>query len=68
MKKLSPDTRNENLSLSKAPEQYTQPFEQRTIEQLYSNRLQEKHCLHGVTLKTTTNTLLDQYLQNKSKK
>lgn len=39
-------------------------FEQLTIEQLYSGRLQEKHCLQGADLEKAAHLLLDRYLLN----
>lgn len=40
------------------------PFEQLAIEQLYANRLQEKHCLQGGDLEKAAHLLLDRYLLN----
>lgn len=40
------------------------PFEQLTIEKLYSDRLQEKDCLQGTDLEKAAHLLLDRYLLN----
>ena len=34
------------------------------FEQLYSDRLQEKHCLQGTDLEKAAHLLLDRYLLN----
>lgn len=41
-----------------------QEVEQLKIQNLYSERLQEKNLLNGTALENATNALLDQYLQN----